>query len=71
MSPDAFKTIRHDLGLSQRGTAKLFRMGFHGYRNVQRWEAGDQDIPGWATLIMEILHAREWPDLTPFERKRK
>jgi hypothetical protein len=48
MNAEQFKAIRRELGLSQRATSKLFRMGTHGWRNVQRWEAGEQDIPWWA-----------------------
>lgn len=69
MTPKTFKETRNALGLTQRGLARLFRMGKHGWRNVQRWEAGVQDIPGWAGLVMELLYSREWPDLTPYKRK--
>ena len=71
MDGQDFKAIRNDLNLTQRGIARLFRMGVHGWRNVQRWESGHQDIPGWATLVMEILQSRKLPDLSPYERKIK
>ena len=68
MTPERFKSIRLKLGLSQRGAASLLRMGKHGYRNVQRWEYGVQDIPGWAALVWNILESGELPDLMPYRR---
>lgn len=53
MTPAEFKAIRRSLGLSLEGTARLFRMGKYGRRNVIRWEQGQQDIPGWAAFIFE------------------
>ena len=69
MTPIEFRTIRNELGLSLKGTARLFRMGAHGYRNIQRWEAGEQDIPGWAGLVFDILRRGKQPNLDPFRRK--
>lgn len=68
MTPQEFKTHRNDLNLTLRGFATLLRMGKHGWRTVQRWEAGTQDIPGYASLLMEVITTRQIPDLTPFKR---
>ena len=68
MTPQEFKTHRNDLHLTLRGFAALLRMGKHGWRTVQRWEAGTQDIPGYASLLMEVITTRQIPDLTPFKR---
>jgi DNA-binding transcriptional regulator YiaG len=68
LTPQEFKTHRNDLNLTLRGFAALLRMGKHGWRTVQRWEAGTQDIPGYASLLMEIISTRQIPDLTPFKR---
>ena len=68
MTPQEFKTHRNDLNLTLRGFAALLRMGKHGWRTVQRWEAGTQYIPGYASLLMEVITTRQIPDLTPFKR---
>ena len=68
MTPQEFKTHRNDLNLTLRGFATLLRMGKHGWRTVQRWEADTQDIPGYASLLMEVITTRQIPDLTPFKR---
>ena len=62
MTPDTFKNIRNPLGLSQRGTARLFRMGQNGWRNLQRWESGDQDLPWWASFIITAYNDGGIPD---------
>ena len=48
MNSEEFKAIRRELGLSQRATSALLGMAPNGWRNVQRWEASEQDIPWWA-----------------------
>ena len=68
MTPQEFKTHRNDLNLTLRGFAALLRMGKHGWRTVQRWEAGTQDMPGYAVLLMEIISTRQIPDLEPFKQ---
>jgi len=70
MKPQEFKNIREALDLTQHGTARLFRMGKHGGRNVQHWEAGNAEVPGWASLVMDILNSGKLPDLTPFKRQK-
>lgn len=49
---------REALGLSTAGLARLLRMqGVHAARTVRRWEAGGQDIPGYAQVILDLaLH---------------
>ncbi len=53
MTRHEFKTIRHALGLSAQGLARLLRVS--DGRTVRRWEAGDRDIPGPAQGIMLLL----------------
>lgn len=53
MTPTELKSARHALGLSAEGFARLVRV--ESGRTVRRWEAGDRDIPGPVTLIVEAL----------------
>ncbi len=53
MTRQEFKTIRHTLGLSAQGLARLLRVS--DGRTVRRWEAGDRDIPGPAQVVMRLL----------------
>lgn len=56
MTRDELKELRHRLGLSVNGLARLLRMqGAHGGRTVQRWEAGEQDVPGYVALVCELV----------------
>ena len=53
MTPTEFRRIRHALGLSAQGLARLLQVS--DGRTVRRWEAGDRDIPGPVRVLMLIL----------------
>ena len=71
MQPSDFKKSRESLGLTSQGLARLFRMGKSYGQAIGKWEAGEIPIPGWASLIMEILISRQIPDLKQFKDKRR
>ena len=52
MTPETIKTARLALGVSTGDFARLMRVD---KRTVERWEAGDRDIPGPATIMVEVL----------------
>lgn len=57
MTPAELKAARHALGLSAEGFAHAVRV--ESGRTVRRWEAGERDIPGPVTALVEIwLDAR-------------
>ncbi|HTV89588.1 MAG TPA: hypothetical protein VME41_11285 [Stellaceae bacterium] len=51
--PLLFRRCRAALGLSAQGMARLLRVS--GYRTVQRWEAGDRDVPGPAWVALRYM----------------
>lgn len=53
MTPAEFRHIRHALGLSTEGLARV--LSVHSGRTVRRWEAGDRNIPGPVRVLMLIL----------------
>jgi DNA-binding transcriptional regulator YiaG len=53
VTPAELKAARHSLGLSAEGFARLVRVD--SGRTVRRWEAGERDIPGPVTVIVELL----------------
>ncbi len=55
MSPDEVRDARRALGLTQHELAVLLRMGGDGKRSVRRWEAGDREISGPASVAIEAL----------------
>lgn len=61
MNRHEFKEARHKLGLSAAKLAKLFQVS--SGRTVRRWEAGDRDIPGPATVLMRWLITGQKPKL--------
>lgn len=55
MTPAELKSIRHSLGLSAEGLARL--VGVESGRTVRRWEAGDRDIPGPVRVLLTSIMA--------------
>jgi DNA-binding transcriptional regulator YiaG len=53
MTPADLRAARHALGLSAEGFARV--LGVSAARTVQRWEAGDRDIPGTVAVLIKIL----------------
>jgi transcriptional regulator with XRE-family HTH domain len=51
-TPADLKAARHALGLSADGLARMVRV--EDGRTVRRWEAGEREIPGPVTVLMEI-----------------
>lgn len=62
MTPAELKAARHALGLSAERFARMVRV--QSGRTVRKWEAGDRDIPGPITAILDLADAvpaaREW-----------
>lgn len=56
MTPTEFRHIRHALGLSTEGLARV--LSVHSGRTVRRWEAGDRNIPGPVRVLMRLLESR-------------
>lgn len=59
MTPDALKSARARLGLTQAGLGELLRCDG---RTVRRWEAGDREIPGPVAVLVEALLSGWRPD---------
>jgi DNA-binding transcriptional regulator YiaG len=55
MSPTEVKFARHTLGMTQDQLAKILRMGTDGKRAIRRWEAGDREISGPASVAIQAL----------------
>jgi len=55
MNPHEVRDARRALGLTQHELAVLLRMGGDGKRSVRRWEAGDREISGPASVAIEAL----------------
>jgi len=51
-TPADLKAARHALGLSADGLARVVRV--EDGRTVRRWEAGERDIPGPVTVLLEV-----------------
>lgn len=60
MTPDNIKAIRKRAGLSQTGLARLLRIS--DIRTIRRWEKGEINITGPASIIVEMLDRGELPD---------
>jgi transcriptional regulator with XRE-family HTH domain len=50
--PEQLQAARRALGLSAEGLARMVRV--ESGRTVRRWEAGEREIPGPVTVLMEI-----------------
>lgn len=55
MTPDALRTARKSLGLTQHGLAEALRMGKWGFQSVAKWEKGENPIPGPAQVAIELM----------------
>jgi transcriptional regulator with XRE-family HTH domain len=53
MTPETFRTIRQQAGLSQARLAALLRLG--DGRTIRRYEGGERTIPGPVSLLMEMI----------------
>jgi len=66
MTPDDFREARRKLCLSAQGMADALKLGGNGGRTVRRWEAGENDIPGPATVLVTLwTDPRCPPELRP------
>jgi DNA-binding transcriptional regulator YiaG len=59
VTPTTFKRIRQGAGLTQSGLAALLRIS--DSRAVRRWEAGEREISGPVSILMELLDDGQWP----------
>jgi DNA-binding transcriptional regulator YiaG len=55
VTPEQFKTIRQQAGLTQSRLAALLRIS--DSRAIRRWEAGERQISGPVSLLMELIDA--------------
>ena len=62
MTPAELKSIRHSLGLSTSGCARMLRL--KSPRTIRKWEAGDTEIPGPAEIVLELV--RDMPAVRDF-----
>ena len=67
MTPEALKSARAQLGLTQAGLGALMRCDG---RTVRRWEAGDREIPGPVEVLVEALLSGWRPDGTGTRREK-
>ncbi len=59
MTPNEFKAIRQRAGLTQSGLAARLRIS--DIRTIRKWEAGEREISGPVSLLMEFLDAGTLP----------
>lgn len=55
MTTRNLKSVRAVMGLSGQGFAHLLRLHDTSGRTVYRWENGETPIPGYVTLVCELL----------------
>lgn len=55
MTPEALRAARTTLGLSAEGLAKLLHV--ESGRTVRRWEAGDRQVPGPVSVLLDGMMA--------------
>jgi DNA-binding transcriptional regulator YiaG len=55
MTPAEVRAARLALGMTQDQLAEALRMGGDGKRAVRRWEAGEREISGPASVAIEAL----------------
>ena len=67
MTPATFKAIRQRAGLTQSGLAALLRIA--DGRAIRRWEAGERQVSGPVTILMEMLDDGRLPAPLPDKRK--
>ncbi len=53
MTPETFKSIRREAGLTQAGLAALLRI--EDARTIRRYEAGERKVSGPVSILMEML----------------
>jgi|AKVG01.1.fsa_nt_gi DNA-binding transcriptional regulator YiaG len=57
MTPEDIKRIRNKLGMTQQELADALRMSrLNGGRTVRKWESGDMQINGPASLALEYMN---------------
>lgn len=54
MTAEEFRTLRLSMGLSAERCAQI--LGISSGRQIRRWEAGDNKVPGPAAVAMELLY---------------
>jgi len=59
MTPKQIKTIRKQAGLTQSGLAALLRIS--DIRTIRRWETGEIQISGPASIVMQFIDEGLWP----------
>lgn len=59
MLPADFNAIRKRAGLTQSGLAARLRIS--DLRTIRKWEAGEREISGPVSLLMELLDAGKLP----------
>jgi DNA-binding transcriptional regulator YiaG len=55
MTPTQIKQARSQLGLTQRGLETALNLKGHDGRTVRMWEAGDREISGPCSKLIEIF----------------
>lgn len=60
MNGATFRDIRRKAGLTQSGLARRLRVS--DLRTIRKWEAGEREISGPVSLLMELLDAGKLPE---------
>lgn len=55
MTPDEVRQARNSLGMTLHQLAEALRMGADGRRAVRRWEAGERQISGPASVAIQAM----------------
>lgn len=55
MTPAEVRANRQTLGMTQAELATTLRMGTDGKRAIRRWETGEREISGPASVAIEAL----------------
>lgn len=60
MTPARIKSIRQKAGLSIRGLMAVLRI--RDRKTPMRWESGEVEITGPASIVMELIESGELPE---------
>lgn len=55
MTPKDIRDARREMGITQHDLATLLRMGGDGKRAVRRWESGEREVSGPASVAIDAL----------------
>lgn len=62
MTPDELKSLRHQMGLTQRELGEALGYQDAGATTIRRWEYGTRAIPPVAALLLRYMAKYGLPD---------